>query len=119
MVAPTSPPPPVADPAVPATPAVPAGAASSEWTLTKAITIMGGVLTVLFGALSQLDQLIPGGSKEASYVAGALSITTALLTVVKGLGYTSSRTQVKVAQANADAAASNATAAQAANPLIP
>ena len=91
-------------PATVVPPAIASGAASSEFQLTKVITVAGGVLTVLFGTLSQIAPLLPSGTQVGQYIAGALSVVSMILTVVKAMGYTNSRTQVKVAQAAAQGA---------------
>lgn len=73
------------------------GAQTSEFSLTKLAMIIGTIATILFGLLSQVQGLIPGGSKEAGYIAAALAVCAMALKLASLFGYQSSRTDVKVA----------------------
>ena len=90
---------------LPSLPTVTPGAQSSEFTITKYVMIFGGVLTVLFGMLSQVQEMLPSGSKIGGYIAAALSVVSMLLMLAKALGYTNSRDNQKVAVIQAHSAA--------------
>lgn len=79
------------------------GSQSSEFALTKYVVLAGGVLTVLFGILSQVQQsgLLPDDSKAMHVIAAVLAGVSMLLTFLKALGYTNARASVKVAAAAA------------------
>jgi len=92
----------MADPIVVPTPAP--GASTTEFQLTKYITIIGGILTAALALCSQLQEFLPTGNKLAGYVTLAASIITGALVVLKALGYTGGRSDQKVAAIEAQGA---------------
>ena len=95
------------------------GSSTTEFQLTKYVMLVGGLLTLIFGLLTQVQQsgLLPDESRIAHILAAVLSGLAALLTVVKALGYTNARASVKnAAQLAAAQVASQATPTAAPGP---
>jgi len=87
--------------ATPAVPAVTPGSQTSEFWLTKLWTIASLVLSVLFGALTQIHDsgLVPADSKAGQIIAGLLAALMVIAGLTKSVAYTNARTAVKVANA--------------------
>ncbi len=91
------------------------GSTTTEFQLTKWVTLAGMVVTLLAGCLSQLmaSGLIPDGSKVGTIVMGVISVCGMLMTLLKALGYTSARTALKTVALQVQATAA------VVNPAVP
>ena len=98
-----------------AAPATTPGSATSEFSLSKWVAIFGMGLTTIGTLLATVSSILPAGSKPAMYCGIALAAIGALTKVAVALGYSSDRSDQKVAAIQAQGAIAAAAAGAAAS----
>lgn len=88
------------------------GSGTSEFKFAAAVAVLGAILAGLSVSLGQLQQILP----EQQWISVAGVIVGGLMTLISSLGFSKSRTVVKVAASQAAALKTPEAPAAPANP---